>query len=141
MQELLRIQSHISNSSNNTSSNSNSNGSGGGGNHHSKATVVRDCQILLHIYGSRDPFGAVAIDARTDKLSYVRQAIDKHFKEVMQLSEYVFLSKDGVEVQRSQEKEMLVCSQIYTKVGIHKYGKHHFRVIMIDMIDMIDMIK
>ena len=119
------MQSHSSSNSNsNSNGSSNSNSSGGSASHHGKSSIVRDCQVLLHMLGSCDPFGAVAIDERTDKLSYVRQAIDKHFKEVMQLSDYVFISKDGAEIQLTQEKEMLVCSQIYVKVCVSAYENY-----------------
>lgn len=87
--------------------------------HRAKTSIIRDCQVLLHMVGSTEPFGSIAIDARTERLAYVRQAIERHFKEIMSLTEYVFLSKDGVEIQRSQESDMLVWSQIFEKVCHH----------------------
>lgn len=83
----------------------------------------RDNQVLLHVVGSLEPFGVVIIDSRTDKLDFVRKAIEKHFQDLIHMPVFEFLSRDGVPIRRSQEKEVLVWSQTYEKVGISK-GSH-----------------
>ena len=79
----------------------------------------RDNQVLLHVVGSMEPFGVVIIDARTDKLDFVRKAIEKHFQDLIHMSVFEFLSRDGVPIRRSQEKEVLVWSQTYEKVRVN----------------------
>lgn len=80
----------------------------------------RDNQVLLHVVGSLEPFGVVIVDARTDRLDFVRKAIEKHFQDVIHMSVFEFLSRDGVPIRRSQEKEVLVWSQTYEKVGMNR---------------------
>ena len=79
--------------------------------------VVRDSSLLLHVVGEEEPFGVVAVDPRNDKLEFVRKTIEKHFADVIGGRPFLFVSRDGVTIRRSQEKELVAWSQAFEKVG------------------------
>ena len=79
--------------------------------------AVRDSQVLVHFVGVQEPFGVVAVDARSDKLEFVRKMIEKHFADVIRGQTFLFVSRDGVTIRRSQEKELVAWNQTFEKVG------------------------
>lgn len=79
--------------------------------------AVRDSSVLLHFVGVPEPFGVVAVDPRSDKLEFVRKTIEKHFGDVTHGRPFVFVSRDGVTIRRSQEKELVAWNQAFEKVG------------------------
>lgn len=81
-------------------------------------SLQRDHQVLLHTVGDTIPFGMIVVDSRMDKLEYARKLIDKHFGDVIRGRCYEFLSRDGVVIKKSQEKELLILNQAYEKVEI-----------------------
>ena len=63
------------------------------------------------------PTRVVAVDPRSDKLEFVRKTIEKHFGDVTHGRSFVFVSRDGVTIRRSQEKELVAWNQTFEKVG------------------------
>ena len=79
--------------------------------------AARDSQVLVHFVGVQEPFGVVAVDTRSDKLDFVRKMIEKHFSDVTRGQPFLFVSRDGVTIRRSQEKELVAWNQAFEKVG------------------------
>lgn len=79
--------------------------------------AARDSQVLVHFMGVQEPFGVVAVDTRSDKLDFVRKMIEKHFSDVTRGQPFLFVSRDGVTIRRSQEKELVAWNQAFEKVG------------------------
>ncbi|KAK8815377.1 hypothetical protein WA158_003589 [Blastocystis sp. Blastoise] len=65
---------------------------------------------INHIHESQS-FGTLVIDKSTDKLDYVRKCLMKHFNNEVNGKHFFFLSKDGVIIKPSQEKDILAWSQ------------------------------
>ena len=81
-----------------------------------KAKSSRNDNLSLNIIHHADAFGTIVIDKLTDKLDYVRKTIMKHFNNEIKSNNFNFLSKDGIDIKPSQEKDIIAWSQAQENV-------------------------